>query len=194
MLKTKLEALLEKGFSDLGVQFGERFYGEQIRYAAAIDDVLRNVSVDEYRARQKALRSGEERLFHEINSVGELSKNQWHVYRNTVPFFKRTGVVIPYSVSYHAITIREFDDYEKIADELIPEVSLEVVEIEAVDNVPIANLLLAKNMAVSHPQDDEDYFIKCPPGIRDRLKHILPLHEKPYDPEWVCTAVMSFLR
>ena len=195
MLKTKLESLLETGLSELGVQFGERVYGEEIRLAAAVDDVLRGVSVADYISRKEALKSGEERLLHEALSIGVLSKNQWHVYRNTVPFFKRAGVVVPYAVSYHTITLDEQGEYEKIADDLISKISLEVVEIEAVDGVPVANLILGKNVAVSHfPLEDEEYILKCPPGAGERLKHILPLHEKPYDPEKICEAVMSFLR
>jgi len=193
MLKTKLESLLEAGFFELGVQFGERFYGEQVRKASAVDDVLNIVSVDEMKKQRPV--SGEEHLLYAGFSFGELTKNQWHVYRNTVPFFKRTGVVIPYVVSYHAITLSERDEYEKIADALIPKLALEVVEIEVVDGMPIANIILGKNILVSYIDvNDEKRVMDFPPNVCDRLKHILPLHERPYDPEKVCDAVMSFLR
>lgn len=190
MLKTKLEALLEKGFSELDGLFGKRDYGEIIKMGATVDDALSPVSIKDIRERIDKASTEEERFIASF-SKHDLSDYQNDVLNGTVPFFRRVGFYKGFKVVYNAYTHPELDAYEPVADELVPKVDYEVVEVSWKGN-SVVDVLLGRTVDVEHHLADD--FSRFPDDIRERMPFLMSLDSHQYDPEKVSEGLMAFLR
>ncbi|GEM_PF-6823233 len=190
MLKTKLESLLETGFSELGVEFGRREYGEEIELGATVDDTVRPVSVNNIKERISKASTGEERFIAGFSNY-DLSEYQNAVLRDAVPFFRRSVLCNGFKIVYNAVVNKRYDVYEPIADSLIPEVSLEVVEISWKGN-SVADLHLGREVEVMVYVSDN--LAKYSSDVSARLPFLMSVDFHKYVPEEVSEAVISFLR
>lgn len=190
MLKTKLESLLETGFSGLGVVLGRREYCEEIMLGASVDDTVRPISVKEVRERIDNVKNEEERFIASFSNY-DLSEYQNAVLRDTVPFFRRSVLCNGFKVVYNAVVSKRYAAYEPIADSLISEISLEVIELSWKGN-SVADLHLGREVEVHIYISDN--LAKYSRDINERLPFLRQVDFHKYNPVEVCEAVMKFLR
>ena len=198
MIRLPLEQHLEAGFHALKIiqgEFSERMYGEDIRYAASIDDATGDISVEEFQGQLDAAPKPIA-LFGEVFSGKILSKYQNEVHGGTVPFFMRWGKVGLVEVIY-SVESEDHAEYKDKADQLITEgkANPQYVEIE-IDGKGLIFLTI-DNKQVTYADtlegNAEDVLKMFPPHFVARRKLLQALHGKPCDPMETYKAIMKFI-
>lgn len=202
MIKLPLEALLEAGFAELGVEFGRRVYGEEVAAGASVADSLGDYTLEEYRRSLDAARANPEKHFTEaIMLLSRLTDEQKYFIDAPrepcacPPFFSRnSGDVRGWSIKYVVYAeLRVCFEYE--ADRLIAEGKANHHYLQ------IFYENISNSAVVMDRCDDELYEITVegpPDGVlipkQEELAALELLDGKQCSPEEVNQAVMAFLR
>jgi len=197
-----LEKLFPERFAELGIQWSDRRYFEDIEEKAKFDDRSSEITAEQVR---QAARTG---YFLQGLDRDEIyfSPEQVLYAGNAIPFFRRrsanhNGLIVIYDV----YSTEDLQRYRDQADQIIREgkIAEQFVSIVNEDGLVPMFFRFEIKTSTAHPgcvevDYREDELIESL-GQRERnpftyFRMLEQLNEKPFSPEEVCDAVIRFIR